>query len=104
MIPLGDLYLGKAIRVDDRSGLVERRRGGSVKRVHVTSAKRMHWARIEGRSSDMTAVVYQGQNAEEDWRWDINQYSGIRHPNILQIYGVVKSQCASLNISRSCTV
>ncbi|KAJ6608027.1 hypothetical protein B0H10DRAFT_1955771 [Mycena sp. CBHHK59/15] len=34
-----------------------------------------------------------GRNAEEDWQLDLDLYSGIRgsHPNILQIYGVVKS-------------
>ncbi|KAJ6549638.1 hypothetical protein B0H10DRAFT_2128352, partial [Mycena sp. CBHHK59/15] len=51
----------------------------------------MYSARIDGHSSDMTVTVYQGQDAEEDWRQDLDQYSGIRHPNFLQIYGAVQS-------------
>ncbi|KAJ7094198.1 hypothetical protein C8R44DRAFT_814826 [Mycena epipterygia] len=39
----------------------------------------------------MTVAVYQGENAEEAWRRDIANYSGLRHPNIVQLYGAVNS-------------
>ncbi|KAJ7218266.1 hypothetical protein B0H12DRAFT_329549 [Mycena haematopus] len=39
----------------------------------------------------MTVAVYQGQNAEEEWRRDVNKYSGVRHPKFLQVYGVTGS-------------
>ncbi|KAJ7203531.1 hypothetical protein GGX14DRAFT_461415, partial [Mycena pura] len=39
----------------------------------------------------MTAVLYEGDSAEERWREDVSRYSAIRHPNILQLLGVVSS-------------
>ncbi|KAJ7095564.1 hypothetical protein C8R44DRAFT_889987 [Mycena epipterygia] len=39
----------------------------------------------------MTVAVYQGENAEEAWRRELAKYSGLRHPNILQLYGTVNS-------------
>ncbi|KAJ7079674.1 hypothetical protein C8R44DRAFT_895630 [Mycena epipterygia] len=60
-IPLGDLDLRNEIRLEE-SGL-----------------------------SDMTAAVYQGENAEQTWKHEIAKYSGLRHPNIVQLYGTVSS-------------
>ncbi|KAJ7127653.1 hypothetical protein C8R44DRAFT_778641 [Mycena epipterygia] len=39
----------------------------------------------------MTVAVYQGENAEETWRGELAKYTGIRHPNIVQVYGAVYS-------------
>ncbi|KAJ7508796.1 hypothetical protein B0H11DRAFT_1962643, partial [Mycena galericulata] len=51
----------------------------------------MYSARIEGRQSDMTVAVYQGENAEEKWKRELAKYSGIRHPNFVQPFGIVSS-------------
>ncbi|KAJ7480746.1 hypothetical protein FB451DRAFT_1238348 [Mycena latifolia] len=80
MIPLGDLILEHEIR----SGIVYRRGAKS-------SVKRVYTARVAGRSSNMTVAVYHGPNAEDDWKDAIQKYSGIRHPNIAQLFGTVKS-------------
>ncbi|KAJ6549630.1 hypothetical protein B0H10DRAFT_2128284 [Mycena sp. CBHHK59/15] len=84
MILPGAIDLRREIRVEHNSGIVRRHRSAN-------SAKRMYSARIDKCSSDMTIAVYQGQHAEEDWRRDLDQYSGIHHPNFLQIYGAVQS-------------
>ncbi|KAJ7133135.1 hypothetical protein C8R44DRAFT_870573 [Mycena epipterygia] len=41
--------------------------------------------------SDMTVAVYQGKNAEETWKRELGKYIGLRHPNIVQLYGAVNS-------------
>jgi hypothetical protein len=56
MIPLGDIDLQHEIQVD--RGVVGRRRGrGCVRRVYS--------AKVEGRKSDFTVAMYQGNGAEE---------------------------------------
>lgn len=55
-IPLGDLDLRSEIHLDD-AGVVNRYRA-------VSSARRIYSARIDGRQSDMTVAVYEGENAE----------------------------------------
>ncbi|KAJ7079693.1 hypothetical protein C8R44DRAFT_895646 [Mycena epipterygia] len=82
-IPLGDLDLRNEIRLDD-GGMVNRQRG-------LLAARRIYTARIEGKQSDMTVAVYQGENAEETWKGELTKYSGLRHPNIIQLYGAVNS-------------
>ncbi|KAJ7095581.1 hypothetical protein C8R44DRAFT_860239 [Mycena epipterygia] len=44
-----------------------------------------------GKQSDMTVAVYQGENAEETWKREVSKYSGIRHPNFVQLYASVNS-------------
>ncbi|KAJ7504817.1 hypothetical protein B0H11DRAFT_1979502 [Mycena galericulata] len=84
--PLGDLDLLREIRlVSERSGLVYRQEG----RVRV---RRIYSARIEGRKMAMTAAVYQGENAEENWKIDLEKHSLIRHPNFFQLFGTVSSE------------
>ncbi|KAJ7090022.1 hypothetical protein C8R44DRAFT_861391 [Mycena epipterygia] len=39
----------------------------------------------------MTVAVYQGENAEETWKCELAKYTGLRHPNIVQLYGAVNS-------------
>ncbi|KAF8137788.1 hypothetical protein K438DRAFT_734325 [Mycena galopus ATCC 62051] len=81
MIPLGDLDLLHEIRLEDGPGVITRRRStGKIYHVH-----------LDGRASTMTAVVYQGKEGEQAWCRELQTYSGIRHPNIVQIYGVINS-------------
>ncbi|KAJ6554106.1 hypothetical protein B0H10DRAFT_1231828 [Mycena sp. CBHHK59/15] len=82
-IPLGDLDLRLEI-LQNKYGVVNLRRGGNT-------ARRLYSARIHGLPSDMSVAVYQGHNAEEDWRREIERYSGIRHPNFVQLFGVVNT-------------
>ncbi|KAF7334933.1 hypothetical protein MVEN_02243000 [Mycena venus] len=58
MIPIGDLDLLHKIGHPRESGLVRRRQGRS-------SVRRMYTARIHGSRTRMTAVLYQGDGAEE---------------------------------------
>ncbi|KAJ7094140.1 hypothetical protein C8R44DRAFT_749654 [Mycena epipterygia] len=82
-IPLGDLDLRHEIRLEE-SGEVTWQHGACP-------ARRIYTARIEGKQSDMTVAVYQGKNAEEKWRRELANYSGLRHPNIVQLYGTANS-------------
>ncbi|KAJ7716407.1 hypothetical protein B0H14DRAFT_3012889 [Mycena olivaceomarginata] len=82
-IPLGDVDLRHEIQLEKWS-VVRRQHGGAP-------FWRIYSAHIEGRRSDMTVAVYQGPNAEENWKSEIQKYSGIRHPNFLQLYGAVSS-------------
>lgn len=56
-IPLGDLDLRNEIHLNE--GGVINRHGA------LCTARRIYSVRIEGRKSNMTAALYQGQNAEE---------------------------------------
>ncbi|KAJ7610503.1 hypothetical protein FB45DRAFT_1038070 [Roridomyces roridus] len=91
---MGDLHLLSEKRIADvdevpSSVINQRAEGGFLTRVlSVPLCRRTYSARINGRESDMTVAVYQGQNAEEEWRRDVRRYSGVRHPNFLQVYGI----------------
>ncbi|KAJ6462967.1 hypothetical protein C8R45DRAFT_525170 [Mycena sanguinolenta] len=74
VIPLGDIDLQREIQLDRRSG--------------VASLRRLHTARVEGKASDVTVAVYQGAGAKQQWRRDIARYRAVRHPNIVQLYGM----------------
>ncbi|KAJ7752646.1 hypothetical protein B0H16DRAFT_1546064 [Mycena metata] len=85
-IPMGNIDLQRQIRsdelrFDDTVGVVrhERRRG---------CVRRVYSAKVEGCSSDMTAMVYDGDTAEQEWWRDVVKYTRMRHPNIFQIYGI----------------
>ncbi|KAJ7127750.1 hypothetical protein C8R44DRAFT_873550 [Mycena epipterygia] len=82
-IPLGDVDLRNEIHLE-HSGVVNRQRG-------LRPARRVYTARIEGKQSDMTVAVYQGENAEETWKRELSKYSGLRHPNFVQLYASVNS-------------
>ncbi|KAJ7231557.1 hypothetical protein C8J57DRAFT_180264 [Mycena rebaudengoi] len=83
-LPLGDLDLRAKISLDDRSSIVYRRENqASVRRIYST--------RVPGIDSMMTVTLYQGDNAEEEWRKDIQRNSWLRHPNFVQIYGTASS-------------
>ncbi|KAJ7050608.1 hypothetical protein C8F01DRAFT_678646 [Mycena amicta] len=83
-IPLGDINLQRELRVDGRSVSVYRRREhGCVHRVYS--------ARVEGRKAGMTVAIFQGDNAEEQWSQTVLEHSSLRHPNVVQLYGVSSS-------------
>ncbi|KAJ7616492.1 hypothetical protein FB45DRAFT_934339 [Roridomyces roridus] len=51
----------------------------------------MYSAKIYGSESQMTFALFQESNAKEDWTEYILRHSNVRHPNILQIFGVARS-------------
>ncbi|KAF8137800.1 hypothetical protein K438DRAFT_1996728 [Mycena galopus ATCC 62051] len=77
----GDLNLLHEIHLEDGPGIITRRR----------STGKFYHVHLDSRASTMTAVVYQGEEGEQAWRRELQTYSGIRHPNIVQIYGAVSS-------------
>ncbi|KAJ7669880.1 hypothetical protein DFH06DRAFT_1293857 [Mycena polygramma] len=85
VIPLGDLDLLHKI---DRPGskVVRRSRLGRA------STRRVYAARIPGLQSKVTAAVYEGHGSEKEWRKEIMRHANLRHPNLVQLYGVVKTQ------------
>ncbi|KAF7369652.1 hypothetical protein MVEN_00296200 [Mycena venus] len=79
---LGDIDLQAEICINYGTSVLNfQRKGACVRRVYS--------AKVEGRKSGVTAVLYQGNGAEEEWRRDFEKYSSLRHPNIVQIYGTV---------------
>ncbi|KAJ7064442.1 hypothetical protein C8F01DRAFT_768140 [Mycena amicta] len=56
----------------------------------VVRTRRMYSATVEGR--EMTVVMYQGNEQEkEDWVTEVKTISSLRHPNLLQLYGIASS-------------
>ncbi|KAJ6566456.1 hypothetical protein B0H19DRAFT_1374022 [Mycena capillaripes] len=99
MVPLWDIDLQHEISFDNGAGLVNRHR-------IQPSVRRMYSARIGGQST--TVAIYQGHDAEEEWRRDLAKYISIRqvsycggfalplnyacsHPNIIQLRGATSS-------------
>ncbi|KAJ7483922.1 hypothetical protein B0H11DRAFT_2192922 [Mycena galericulata] len=82
-IPMGHLRLDD-MQLASKSGVVHRRAGrGFVRRIYV--------AMINGYHSKMTAAIYDGENAEDEWREAISRHSHLRHPNIMQLFGTAKA-------------
>jgi hypothetical protein len=87
MIPLGDIDLRKEIKLNYETGVVNEQ----YERPRV---RRIYSARIEGRNSNVTVAMYQGNGAEEvgyilllydtsgellqEWRRDIAKYMTVR--------------------------
>ncbi|KAF7337202.1 hypothetical protein MSAN_02272500 [Mycena sanguinolenta] len=90
-IRLGDLDLLKELRLDGQSSVADRSSRGA-------GVRRMYHANLVVRQSErkVTVAMYQGDGAEEEWRRDTATYESIRHPNFLQLYGLVntKKLCA----------
>ncbi|KAJ7168819.1 hypothetical protein C8R46DRAFT_240041 [Mycena filopes] len=78
MIPWGDIDLQRDLSVNTDSGVIDRRG-------ELNCVRRVYSAKVDGRSSDVTVAVYQGNGAQEEWRRDIATYVSMRHPNIVQI-------------------
>ncbi|KAJ6532572.1 hypothetical protein B0H19DRAFT_450917 [Mycena capillaripes] len=85
VIPIGDLNLLNEIKCTSGSLVVRRRKGRA-------STKKMYTARIPGFQSAIMAAVFQGEDAEEQWRVEISRYSGIRHPNLFQLYAIASAR------------
>ncbi|KAJ7046309.1 hypothetical protein C8F04DRAFT_1063920 [Mycena alexandri] len=88
-ITMGDIDLQRQLRpdelrFDDNASVVghERRRG---------CVRRVYSAKLEGHNSDMTVAVYDGDTAKQEWHRDIAKHTRMRHPNILQIYGIASA-------------
>ncbi|KAF7353183.1 hypothetical protein MSAN_01505900 [Mycena sanguinolenta] len=93
---LGDINLikeFKEMRSNRQSSVVGRQISrGTVRRVYK--------AKIEGRESGhMTVTMYEGDGAEQAWNQDRAKYEAIRHPNIMQLYGLAGSVSTS---ARAC--
>ncbi|KAJ6548097.1 hypothetical protein DFH09DRAFT_1169787 [Mycena vulgaris] len=84
-IPLGDIDLQREIRLDDTSGVVSRHSRGK-------SGRRMYSAKIYGTTSNVTVGMYEGKNAEEEWREHVSRYTSLRHPNLVQIFATASSR------------
>ncbi|KAJ6452771.1 hypothetical protein C8R45DRAFT_1193456, partial [Mycena sanguinolenta] len=75
-IPLGDIDLQCEIRLDVRLNVVDRWR-------ERTCVQRIYTTKIEGRTSDMTVAMYQGNTAEEEWREGVSILSALRYKQAL---------------------
>ncbi|KAF7378115.1 hypothetical protein MSAN_00235800 [Mycena sanguinolenta] len=83
-VPLGSIDLHAEIRLDATRGVVRRK--------HVRgSVRHMYSARVVGHNEPMTVAVYEGDNAEREWKRDLLRYSNLRHPHIFQIYAIASS-------------
>ncbi|KAF7342605.1 hypothetical protein MSAN_02017200 [Mycena sanguinolenta] len=82
---LGSIDLRKEICFDAAAGVVSRNdeRRGKVRRTYS--------ARVGCRSTPMTVVLYQGDDAEKEWRKSVSVHSSLRHPNIVQLYATASS-------------
>ncbi|KAF7353278.1 Transposon Tf2-12 polyprotein [Mycena sanguinolenta] len=57
------------------------------------TVRRVYKAKLEGRESGhMTVAVYEGDGAEETWNEHLANYELIRHPNVMQLYGLVRTK------------
>ncbi|KAF7353233.1 hypothetical protein MSAN_01511100 [Mycena sanguinolenta] len=57
------------------------------------TVRRVYKAKLEGHESgQMTVAMYEGDGAEEEWNQDLANYESIRHPNIMQLYGLVSTK------------
>ncbi|KAJ7821207.1 hypothetical protein B0H14DRAFT_1335826 [Mycena olivaceomarginata] len=89
-ILLGDIKLIKELRLDDESRIVGRQtRGAGVRRMYCAKV-------MGGETGPMTVAMYQGAGAEEKWRQHRAKYESIRHPNIMQLYGLVATGIRAL--------
>ncbi|KAK6988025.1 hypothetical protein R3P38DRAFT_286474 [Favolaschia claudopus] len=83
-IPLGDIDLLREVCLDDDAVL--RKRQGR----HRHSVRKIYSARIDGRDSNATVAVYQGVVAQEEWRHDLSKYHLVRHPSLIQVWGIAR--------------
>ncbi|KAF7330734.1 hypothetical protein MSAN_02446000 [Mycena sanguinolenta] len=88
-IRLGDLNLVKEFK-EMRSSPQWSVVGRQTPRATV---RRVYKAKLEGRESGhITVAMYEGDGAEEEWNQDLANYESIRHPNIMQLYGLVRTK------------
>ncbi|KAF7353235.1 hypothetical protein MSAN_01511300 [Mycena sanguinolenta] len=84
-IRLEDINLMRTIRRDPHLDVVGRQSRG-------VGVRRVYHAEIRRDPGTVTVVMYQGDGAEDEWRQDVAKYESIRHPNIMQIYGLVSTK------------
>ncbi|KAK7027661.1 hypothetical protein R3P38DRAFT_948130 [Favolaschia claudopus] len=82
-ISVCDINLQQEVYLDDSRILYQRRRRDVVRRYCS--------AQVKDRR-EMTVVVYEGQDAEEELKRDVAQYMKFRHPSFFQLYGIVRSE------------
>ncbi|KAJ6464518.1 hypothetical protein C8R45DRAFT_501252 [Mycena sanguinolenta] len=83
-IRLGDLKLVKEVRLSLQSGVVGRQ-------IQAAGVRRIYHAEIRREPGPVTVAMYQGDGAEEEWRQHVAKYEAIRHPHIMQLYGLVRN-------------
>ncbi|KAJ6566374.1 hypothetical protein B0H19DRAFT_1066686 [Mycena capillaripes] len=74
MVPLSDINLQQEIHLDSGTGVVDRHR-------IQLSVRRIYSAKVRGQST--TVAMYQGRDAEEEWRQELAKYGSIRQ--VLQL-------------------
>ncbi|KAF7353167.1 hypothetical protein MSAN_01504200 [Mycena sanguinolenta] len=84
-IRLGDLKLVRDVRLSHESSTVHRLSRG-------VGVRRIYHAEIRRNPGLVTVAMYQGDGAEEEWRQHVAKYESIRHPNIVQLYGLVSTK------------
>ncbi|KAF8157661.1 hypothetical protein K438DRAFT_1986448 [Mycena galopus ATCC 62051] len=80
---LGDINLIKEICWSGQSSIVDRHRQGP-------GLRRMYSAKLGDRR--VTIAMYQGDGAEEEWQKEVAKYKLIRHPYIMQLYGLASTR------------
>ncbi|KAF7364434.1 hypothetical protein MSAN_01104400 [Mycena sanguinolenta] len=78
-IPRGNVILGNEIRFDAARGIVRRDREGK-------SVRRMYSARVVGYDEPMTVTLYEGENAEKEWKCDLSLHSRLWYGGDLIAY------------------
>ncbi|KAF7353207.1 hypothetical protein MSAN_01508400 [Mycena sanguinolenta] len=80
-----DVKLVKEVRLSPQSGVVGRQSAG-------VGVRRIYHAEICRDPETVTVAMYQGDGMEEEWRQHVAKYESIRHPNIMQLYGLVSGK------------
>ncbi|KAF7368227.1 hypothetical protein MVEN_00142600 [Mycena venus] len=78
-IHFGDIDLRQELRVDYAKMVVHKRAFGP----------QVYSARVHGGES--TVALYRGDRAEEEWKRGFKKYASLRHPNIIQLWGVASA-------------
>ncbi|KAJ7748726.1 hypothetical protein B0H14DRAFT_3897100, partial [Mycena olivaceomarginata] len=82
-----DINLLKEIHINNKSGIVGRQSQRMNARPMYYSAKI-----VGGEPGPMTVAMYQGDDTEDEWRQHITKYESIRHPKIMQLYGLMSTK------------
>ncbi|KAK7006324.1 hypothetical protein R3P38DRAFT_3366984 [Favolaschia claudopus] len=91
-IPMGDINLQAEIQA------VKKFLCTAVSRPSRYSVQKLYSAKLDGKATQYTVAMYQGEGAEERWKKDVSRYTAIRHPTILQLYGIARSGNLSATI------
>ncbi|KAJ7714537.1 hypothetical protein B0H16DRAFT_1702008 [Mycena metata] len=71
MIPIGDIDLQKELVINKKWSTIGHGREHDC-------VRRVYSAKMEGRNSNVTVAMYQGDGADDDWRRDIEMYMSVR--------------------------